>query len=413
MEYILKEIKELKGIRKDFGDLTSLVESIRKIGLINPITISKNGIVIVGRRRRRAWEILHKKYPNQFNAFPPFIRHPLTYKELMSHNTANMFNMMQIHENTQRKDFTAEEIESIRTDIEEQRKAGKLPDVKGDTRDVVAEMVGVGGKTVDKITTIVRQAKKSRKSKEILAKLNKGQISVDTAFSMVTKYDRSLPKIDPPKGEYDLIYCDIPIGFDDDGVRGAAQKHYDTMPPETFLKMEVPSAKDCVIFFWIPSAFLLDGTARNILDAWGFYPKALFIWEKPYIGVGSWSRNQHENLIMAVKGNMPTPAVLYPTIIKAPKDAHSQKPDIIYEMIEKMYPKRTKIELFARNRRDGWDSHGNELDAHQFTTFEPVVSEVLTVVAKGSINESEAVTWDRRTGKVESEIEKLRRSKKK
>src|SRR3990167_6061437 len=154
MEHVLKEIKELKGIRKDFGDLTSLIESIRKVGMLNPITISKDGVIIVGRRRARAWKILHEKHPNQYNAFPSFIRHPLTYSELTKHNTANMFNMMQIHENTQRKDFTAEEIESIRSDIEEQRKAGKLPDVTGDTRDVIAEMVGVGGKTVDKITTI-------------------------------------------------------------------------------------------------------------------------------------------------------------------------------------------------------------------------------------------------------------------
>lgn len=41
----------------------------------------------------------------------------------------------------------------------------------------------------------------------------------------------------------------------------------------------------------------------------------------------------------------------------------SQKPDEIYELIEKMMPGSKKIELFARNNnlRDGWLSLGNQL----------------------------------------------------
>jgi len=32
-----------------------------------------------------------------------------------------------------------------------------------------------------------------------------------------------------------------------------------------------------------------------------------------------------------------------------------------YEIIEKMYPRLSKIELFARNMRSGWTSTGNEI----------------------------------------------------
>lgn len=357
------DIFEKKGLRKDFGDLTQLTESIRKVGVINPITISKDGVVVAGRRRLRAWRILHKKFPDQFRPFPPFIRHPLTYKELVNSSNMNMFNMIQVHENTQRKEFTPEEISQIKQDIQKEREAGKFPDAIGkETRDIVAELTGVSNRQVDKIDLVVQSAKKNSKAKQILMKLNKGQISVDTAYQMVTKDARNLPKVIPPKGEYDVIYSDIPIAFDDTGVRGSAEHHYPTEPKDYFLNIEIPSAKDAVLFFWIPAAFLIDGTASQIIDNWGFYPKALFTWNKGRIGNGSWSRSQTEYLIMAIKGTMPTPAVLYPTLIEAPRGEHSRKPDVIYDMIEKMYPKRKMIELWGRGEaREGWDIHGNEI----------------------------------------------------
>lgn len=41
---------------------------------------------------------------------------------------------------------------------------------------------------------------------------------------------------------------------------------------------------------------------------------------------------------------------------------HSQKPEHVYNMIESMFPNTAKIELFARNIREGWDSWGNEVN---------------------------------------------------
>ncbi len=45
----------------------------------------------------------------------------------------------------------------------------------------------------------------------------------------------------------------------------------------------------------------------------------------------------------------------------APKQNHSKKPDEIQERIELMYPDATKLEMFARRRRDGWDAWGDEV----------------------------------------------------
>jgi len=98
------------------------------------------------------------------------------------------------------------------------------------------------------------------------------------------------------------------------------------------------------------------------LNAWGFKYVAEFIWIKDKIGIGSWVRGQHEHLLIGRRGNMhtPLPANRPPSVIQAPRREHSQKPDEVYELIELMYPGLPKIELFARQRHDGWECWGNQ-----------------------------------------------------
>ena len=40
---------------------------------------------------------------------------------------------------------------------------------------------------------------------------------------------------------------------------------------------------------------------------------------------------------------------------------HSQKPEIAYQIIERLYPNTRKLEMYARAQRDGWDCWGNEV----------------------------------------------------
>lgn len=41
---------------------------------------------------------------------------------------------------------------------------------------------------------------------------------------------------------------------------------------------------------------------------------------------------------------------------------HSRKPDEIYSYINRMYPQHKKLELFARNKSDGWDVFGDQVE---------------------------------------------------
>ena len=59
---------------------------------------------------------------------------------------------------------------------------------------------------------------------------------------------------------------------------------------------------------------------------------------------------------------MPALEDLGDSVFEADIRAHSQKPDCAYDLIERYYPKAPKIELFARQVRDGWACFGNEIE---------------------------------------------------
>ena len=80
-------------------------------------------------------------------------------------------------------------------------------------------------------------------------------------------------------------------------------------------------------------------------------------------GQGHYFRQQHEVLLLAVRGAMPTPstAARVSSVIQAPRGRHSEKPESVYEIIEAMYPGLPKVELFARKRRPGWTAWGDQI----------------------------------------------------
>ena len=80
--------------------------------------------------------------------------------------------------------------------------------------------------------------------------------------------------------------------------------------------------------------------------------------------MGHYTRIQHELLLVGTKGRPGIAAVHnLRSVIRVKRTGHSVKPVEAYEYIERMYPALSKIELFARNRRDGWTSWGNEMPA--------------------------------------------------
>ena len=175
-----------------------------------------------------------------------------------------------------------------------------------------------------------------------------GQAAADSREDIMTKL-------------YDLIYSDPPWRYTPAEKTRRVENHYPTMPIEDICAMKVPAAKDCILFLWGTMSKLPDALAA--LDAWGFTYKTGAVWDKKIIGMGYYFRGQHELLLLGTKGTpgAPSPKNRYSSVISVKRGEHSAKPKIVYTMIESMYPDATKLEMFARDRREGWDAFGNDV----------------------------------------------------
>ena len=163
---------------------------------------------------------------------------------------------------------------------------------------------------------------------------------------------------------YSVIYADPPWQYSNSGFNESAESQYATMPTEDICKMSEQVEKwatpETVLFLWATNPMLPD--ALKVMSAWGFEYKTNMAWIKDKgRGKGWFLKSKHELLLIAVKKNTPHPQERPDSCFEAERGTvHSKKPEMVYEIIESMYP-GNKIELFARNSRIGWESWGNEL----------------------------------------------------
>jgi N6-adenosine-specific RNA methylase IME4 len=167
--------------------------------------------------------------------------------------------------------------------------------------------------------------------------------------------------------EYQIIYSDPPWRYATSTPNRAIENHYPTMAIDDICALPVPAAKDSVLFLWATAPLLREGL--RVLDAWGFAYKSCAVWNKEIIGMGYWFRGQHELLLVGTKGIFsPPPADLrVSSIIDCRRGKHSSKPDYIRHLIEGWYPQATRLEMFTRMKRPGWDAFGNQVEHDLFS----------------------------------------------
>lgn len=165
-----------------------------------------------------------------------------------------------------------------------------------------------------------------------------------------------------PVGIFNIIYCDPPWKYDfAETDSRKIENQYPTMAVDEICEMPLPEiSEDALLLMWATAPKLLE--ALTVIDAWGFSYKTHAAWDKEKFGMGYWFRGQHELLLVATKGSFspPPPEYRYSSIYKEARQGHSLKPEFYYEWIEKSF-QGNKIELFARNKRHGWEAWGNEL----------------------------------------------------
>lgn len=207
---------------------------------------------------------------------------------------------------------------------------------------------GITAKLVLAAAKEIQQEKREQRRNERIEKLVE-----------ITENNKPLEGI----GIFPVIYADPPWQYEhpiSDSRR--IENQYPTMTIEDICNLPVNdiATDDAVIFLWATTPMLKKGF--QVLDAWGFEYRTCMVWVKPSIGPGHWVRNRHELLLIGVKGNIPTPKGedKPDSVIEAPRQEHSKKPEIVYDIIEKMYPELEKVELFCRQPRQGWKAWGNQ-----------------------------------------------------
>jgi N6-adenosine-specific RNA methylase IME4 len=166
-----------------------------------------------------------------------------------------------------------------------------------------------------------------------------------------------------PTGRFSVFLADPPWE-DDFGPTGReVERHYPVMPLQDIMDLPVDelATDDAVLFLWALPHMLPKALA--VVARWGFEYRTHAVWVKDKIGLGQWARQQHEVLIIARRGEFPPPpeSMRVSSVIMAPLGDHSEKPELIAEMIERWYPDAAKVELFRRGPpRPGWRAWGNQ-----------------------------------------------------
>jgi N6-adenosine-specific RNA methylase IME4 len=183
-----------------------------------------------------------------------------------------------------------------------------------------------------------------------------------------------------PRGHYRAILADPPWGFqcwDGKDKRVASRGSvtpYSTMGMSDIAALPVSelAADDCALFMWVVWPTLPE--AIDVLRAWGFeYKTCAFSWlkadpyrlfaleEDVYMGLGYWTRANSEVCLLGTRGKPKRRDAGVRQGIVAPRREHSRKPDCVHARIERLVS-GPYLELFARQRRPGWDCWGNETD---------------------------------------------------
>jgi N6-adenosine-specific RNA methylase IME4 len=242
-------------------------------------------------------------------------------------------------------------------------RASKIPDLKN--------VVGTALDSGDQLDALAKLPEQSQR--QLIARAKAGEdIDVKVAVMKARRCQREQELAEGTKSAsealgkklYGVIYADPPWLYENKpmgDVARAVEEHYPTMSLDEIKAVPIPAAKDCVLFLWATVPLLPEALA--VMTAWGFTYKSMITWVKDKWGIGYWVRSQCEHLLIGTRGNIPAPAPgdQLPAKIDAPRLGHSEKPAVFAEHIARLFPNVPKLEMFAREKRDGWDVWGNQV----------------------------------------------------
>jgi len=181
--------------------------------------------------------------------------------------------------------------------------------------------------------------------------------------------------------KYQIIYVDPPwkVSYLKGGkkpgmIAGGFKVPYPTMSDKEIISLPIKDLADkkCILFLWVIESRILR--IKEIMKNWGFkYSGIAFVWNKRTKNdplkvrttLGFFTRRSCEFCFMGIKGNSKG-MVLNHYVLQfvnaiLPDRLHSRKPEEIKKRIVELLGDRPRIELFARQKTEGWDIWGNEV----------------------------------------------------
>lgn len=128
---------------------------------------------------------------------------------------------------------------------------------------------------------------------------------------------------------------------------------------------------DAHLYLWVPNRYAGTDAPSRIVGAWGFTYSTTLVWSKRPMGggLGGCYGISTEFVLFCRRGTLPALARVGRTSFdwKRPYDArgkprHSAKPPEFYDMVRRLSP-GPRVDLFARDPREGWDVWGDEVDS--------------------------------------------------
>jgi N6-adenosine-specific RNA methylase IME4 len=346
--------------RKDLGDIDGLAASIAAVGLLQPVGVSPDGILIFGQRRLAAFQKLGwSEVPVRVLDLDDMLR-------------------AEADENAVRLDFAPSEAVAIASALRDReaelakdrqgtrtdQHPGNLPTSPGRTDDKLATAVGLSRRTYQKARALVEAADADPRYGDLVARMD-ATSRVDPAFRTLQRR-RIAERIEQeplplPTGPFRVIVADPPWeygGDSDESTRqGLAPYPSMTLAEIAALPVESLAHEDSILWLWTTNAHM--ESAHGIARAWGFEPRTILTWAKDRMGTGDWLRGQTEHCLMCVRGHPTVMLTNQTTLLHGPMREHSRKPDEFFTLVESLCP-GSKVELFAREARPGWAAWGAE-----------------------------------------------------
>lgn len=375
-------------------EFEKLVADIRERGLKQPITLHPDGSILDGRNRYRACV--------EAGVEPRFVTWDGVGDEV---DFVLSMNDVRRHDTNGERAFAAARLATLRpTDT---LRRGPVPPIgeTGTTQADAAEKLGVSKRSVERARAVLDAG-----VEELTDAAERERVGLSTAADVAREFKnepetireivargeqeilkaakeirakkiaaRHVEKLSQladvsrfPAGTFGVVYADPPWAYSNSGLDQSAEQQYPTLPLATicaFTDGDGRSVRDIaheasVLFLWATAPLLPD--ALRVMEAWGFAYKSHLVWVKDRApGLGWWAKTRHELLLVGVRSDTPQPAIKPDSVVEAEVAAHSQKPDVFADIVERMFPGPGDgtfyVELFARRRRDGWAAFGNQV----------------------------------------------------